>query len=533
MFAEKIRDYALTAPANLRRFVQTTPRGRREQNHGNVRPPVIVFGRVGAIALKTHGDSCATTSCSGSPSSRFGVSLYSASSSAPGRSKHVPGGQRPRQRLDVDLRDRRRGDPGGDVALAAISSRRPSSRSSRAIARGEDLVGKYLGALLTLAVFLMADGGLVPRGASGLGGRAPGKDRGRRRGFRPRPRARRLAVPVGADAPGRSTGRWRSSLREQCSPGSRRTSSVSSSAAQRSASPRCRSSPRSPMLYSSFSTPFISALLTLGVVEDVGPNADFSSLTCPRSTSAGPSVRWAPRSRASTGTPPDPRAPRAPCSQVKRPAWRPRALRRACLARRHVLGRAAPGGRRDDRAPPRFLRDRRSVAEAQARSNDDLRDRGRRRRHHRRGQRAGDGGRRARDHAIDRRAPRGPSRRAAQLARRAAGWYYMPGARTCGSPTARTDRARGRGREDRRPPGRLFAWRSVRTAALDSRWLVTPHEEDLGRRRRDRSVVGRSRPAGTPRDAAPPSHRAGRATTSLSRRLSMGRGPRADATASA
>lgn len=65
-------------------------------------------------------------------------------------------------------------------------------------------------------------------------------------------------------------------------------------------------------------------------------------------------------------------------------------------------------------------------------------------------------------------------------ARRAAGWY-APGAphvrvayeRLVAIATA----AEGRGDRDLA----LQAWRGVRTAALESRWVVTPHESDLDR----------------------------------------------------
>ncbi|WP_437576384.1 hypothetical protein [Sorangium sp. So ce887] len=67
---------------------------------------------------------------------------------------------------------------------------------------------------------------------------------------------------------------------------------------------------------------------------------------------------------------------------------------------------------------------------------------------------------------------------AALHARRAAGWY-APGAphvrvayeRLIALATA----AEGLGQADTA----LFAWRAVRTAALETRWLTTPHAEDL------------------------------------------------------
>ena len=72
----------------------------------------------------------------------------------------------------------------------------------------------------------------------------------------------------------------------------------------------------------------------------------------------------------------------------------------------------------------------------------------------------------------------GDAHRAAEHARRAAGWY-MPGAphvrvayqRLLALGTA----AEGLGDRDTA----LFAFRGVRTAAIETRWLVTPHEDDL------------------------------------------------------
>ena len=69
---------------------------------------------------------------------------------------------------------------------------------------------------------------------------------------------------------------------------------------------------------------------------------------------------------------------------------------------------------------------------------------------------------------------------ATEHARRAAGWY-APGA-----PHVRVAYDRlialattAEGLGDREAS--LFAWRSVRTAAIETRWIVTPHAEDLER----------------------------------------------------
>lgn len=77
----------------------------------------------------------------------------------------------------------------------------------------------------------------------------------------------------------------------------------------------------------------------------------------------------------------------------------------------------------------------------------------------------------------------GDAHAAAEHARRAAGWY-APGAphvrvayqRLLSLGTA----AEGLGDRDLA----LFAYRGVRTAALETRWIVTPHEDDLDRANR-------------------------------------------------
>jgi hypothetical protein len=98
----------------------------------------------------------------------------------------------------------------------------------------------------------------------------------------------------------------------------------------------------------------------------------------------------------------------------------------------------------------------------------------------------------------------GDAHEAALHARRAAGWY-APGAphvrvaydRLIALATA----AEGLGDRDTS----LFAWRAVRTAALETRWLVTPHEGDLERADAAIARLAASvpRPSGT--RAEPPS----------------------------
>jgi hypothetical protein len=74
----------------------------------------------------------------------------------------------------------------------------------------------------------------------------------------------------------------------------------------------------------------------------------------------------------------------------------------------------------------------------------------------------------------------GDAHGAAEHARRAAGWY-APGAPHVRVAYERLlalgTTAEGLGDRDTA----LFAFRGVRTAATETRWLVTPHEDDLGR----------------------------------------------------
>lgn len=93
-------------------------------------------------------------------------------------------------------------------------------------------------------------------------------------------------------------------------------------------------------------------------------------------------------------------------------------------------------------------------------------------------------------------------REAATRARRAAGWY-APGAphvrvayeRLIAIATA----AEGHGDRDLA----LLAWRGIRTAAIETRWIVTPHESDLDRANRAiaRIEAAAPRPPGTRTDS--------------------------------
>ncbi len=93
-------------------------------------------------------------------------------------------------------------------------------------------------------------------------------------------------------------------------------------------------------------------------------------------------------------------------------------------------------------------------------------------------------------------------REAATRARRAAGWY-APGAphvrvayeRLVAIATA----AEGHGDRDLA----LLAWRGIRTAAIETRWIITPHESDLDRANRAiaRIEAAAPRPPGTRTDS--------------------------------
>jgi hypothetical protein len=97
----------------------------------------------------------------------------------------------------------------------------------------------------------------------------------------------------------------------------------------------------------------------------------------------------------------------------------------------------------------------------------------------------------------------GDAHAAALHARRAAGWY-APGA-----PHVRVAYARlaalataAEGLGDRETA--LYAWNAVRTAAIETRWLVTPHEDDLDRANKAiaRISAAAPRPPGTQTEPA-------------------------------
>jgi len=92
----------------------------------------------------------------------------------------------------------------------------------------------------------------------------------------------------------------------------------------------------------------------------------------------------------------------------------------------------------------------------------------------------------------------GDAHGAAEHARRAAGWY-APGAPHVRVAYERlialATTAEGLGKLD----VALYAWRGVRTAAIETRWLVTPHADDLARADRAiaRLAAAAPRPPGT------------------------------------
>lgn len=98
----------------------------------------------------------------------------------------------------------------------------------------------------------------------------------------------------------------------------------------------------------------------------------------------------------------------------------------------------------------------------------------------------------------------GDARDAAQHARRAAGWY-APGAPHVKVAYERliTLARAAEGRGDRELA--LYAWSGVRTAALETRWLVTPHEDDLDQANKAIARIGAAapRPPGTLTEPAP------------------------------
>ncbi|MEZ4296383.1 MAG: hypothetical protein R3B70_15535 [Polyangiaceae bacterium] len=92
----------------------------------------------------------------------------------------------------------------------------------------------------------------------------------------------------------------------------------------------------------------------------------------------------------------------------------------------------------------------------------------------------------------------GDPHEAALHARRAAG-FYAPGAPHVRVAYERLIALATKAESLGNRPLALFAWEGVRTAALETRWLVTPHAEDLTRANEAiaRLQAAESRPPGT------------------------------------
>lgn len=253
-----------------------------------------MFGRVGAIALNTYRESVRDYILLGLAFVAFGVSLYSLFVGA------LTLNDAPRVVSDLGSASMSIFAIAVAVILVATSLHRELQQKTifpilaRPIARGEYLAGKYLGTLLTLAVFLMADGGVVLLLASGLGGRSIGLVAGVGVG---------LAAALGLAA-------WRLPAARTFGPIPWSIALLFAGALLAGIAPDERRVVLGGALlsfaevaivaaiatfFASFSTPFISALLTLGVWL-VGRSAD-SLAHMPANTSARPCARAARRWR--------------------------------------------------------------------------------------------------------------------------------------------------------------------------------------------------------------------------------------------
>ena len=134
-----------------------------------------MFGRVFAIALNTYRESVRARILLGLAGVAFAVAFYSVVIGA-FTLRNAP-------RVVSDLGQATVSLFGVAVAivLGAASLHRELEQKTlfpilaRPIRRGEYLVGKYLGTLLTLSVFMLADAGLVLFLCAGLGGRSLGE----------------------------------------------------------------------------------------------------------------------------------------------------------------------------------------------------------------------------------------------------------------------------------------------------------------------------------------------------------------------
>lgn len=133
-----------------------------------------MFGRVGAIALNTYRESVRARILLGLAGCALAVSLYSLIVGAY-TLKNAP-------RVVSDLGSASISIFSLAVAIiiGATSLHRELEQKTlfpilaRPIRRGEYIVGKYLGTLLTIAVFIMADAGVVLMLGAGLAGRSVG-----------------------------------------------------------------------------------------------------------------------------------------------------------------------------------------------------------------------------------------------------------------------------------------------------------------------------------------------------------------------
>jgi Cu-processing system permease protein len=231
-----------------------------------------MFGRVLAIALNTYRESVRARILLGLAGVAFAVSFYSIVVGA-FTLKNAP-----RVVSDLGAASISIFSIAVAIIIGATSLHRELEQKTlfpilaRPIRRGEYLVGKYLGTLLTIAVFIMADAGLVLLLGAGLGGRPFGLVFGAgmltvialaaaavrwpwARTFGPIPWAAAVLV-IGVALAG-------------VAPQERRVVLGSSALAFLEVAVIAAFA----TLFSSFSTPFLSALLTLGVFV-IGRSAD-------------------------------------------------------------------------------------------------------------------------------------------------------------------------------------------------------------------------------------------------------------------
>ena len=133
-----------------------------------------MFGRVSAIALNTYRESVRARILLGLAGVAFAVSIYSLIVGAY-TLKNAP-----RVVSDLGSASISIFSLAVAVIIGATSLHRELEQKTlfpilaRPIRRGEYLVGKYLGTLLTIAVFIMADAGVVLMLGAGLAGRSVG-----------------------------------------------------------------------------------------------------------------------------------------------------------------------------------------------------------------------------------------------------------------------------------------------------------------------------------------------------------------------